>query len=635
MRSIDARLQKIVGDGDAEKDHIDEQMASNKHDQEFGKTCPVCGKEYSRRKQKCKQAGCDNVILRISKRPADSSPVTFKKKKVGIIRHEFLPSGSTATTRVPTKSQSPYEHIESHHPEDPIKIKARDPVFVNPNSYANMITVLQAIGKDLKVQKYDSTSKRQWAVVICDGLPYSLCTKILKETYTCSVCNAAIFRRTAMAKHVAEAHDRMLQEQQELTLEFGWVLLRIGYGHYEMNMVRSFMELNWEVFGKDLADVLSFKSLNAQRYAKACSDNHKSWEMIRVFYLGTLDELLLPYVRHCKKLKEEPTAAGYMQWKEQTVKNPNYLYMFSQVTIYVQAIMNMRGGLRRNNSSMVDAARVMHAPVFHGRNHPKYSEIEILEAGRCMGQPQEVKAFMDGIQSFSDKGSSRGEDLDFKTEVINQQSKAWVSHGVPTEEVWLRIFRNLESLEKLRSSTFKRMGLKDPKDIALDGTTHEPRDEDINAWRLHLRQRDYLNPTVTNTTKFESVSGEELCEELLMMSDIGMRRRRFNMNKLFGDVDGADTEPPRPIFVKESERVEYDDISNKTKENIKEIVDGMIANINSDSTRHELEEEWHYVQKKNKQTLVNFYNTIYELINLQGHFVVDSLSDDDIDDNNQ
>ncbi len=208
------------------------------------------------------------------------------------------------------------------------------------------------------------------------------------------------------------------------------------------------MELNWEVFGKDLAEVLSFRSPNAQRYAKACSDNHKAWEMMRVFYLGTLDELLVPYIRHCKQNKEECSAEGYMEWK-QGVRNPNYIYMYEQVTIYMQAIMNMRAGLRRNNSAMVDSARVMHAPIFHGRNHPKYSEIEVMEAARCTSQPPDLKVFMDGIQSFTDKGPSRGEDLDFRTESINQQSKSWISHGVPTEEVWLRIFRNLESLEKV------------------------------------------------------------------------------------------------------------------------------------------------------------------------------------------
>ncbi len=184
---------------------------------------------------------------------------------------------------------------------------------------------------------------------------------------------------------------------------------------------------------------------------------------------------------------------------------------------------------------------------------------------------------------------------------------------------------------QLRSSTFKRMGVRDPKDAVLDGTTHEPREEDVNAWRMHLRERQYLNPTVTNLTTFKSVSGEELCEELLNMTDIGMRRRWFIMNKLFGNVAGASEELPRPIFTNETEREAYDDISNKTKDQIRELVENMILNINSDSTRFELQEEWASLQKKTKPFLVSFYNDVSELINMQGHFLVDTHEHSDSD----
>ncbi len=240
MRSIEERLHKIKGEQTGvDTDSIDEQLAVNLHDKEFGKECPVCGREYAKRKQKCKVTGCNNAVLRLSKRPQEDVPETSRKRaRYSMTRHEFMPSGCIDTKNIVSRTKNPYEHIHSNHPESPIKIKARDPVFCNPNSYASCITVLRSIGKDLKVQKYDPTSCRKWAVIICDGLPFSLCTKLLKETYTCSVCNAAIFTRKGMASHLADVHDVELQENSELMPEFGWVLLRIGYGHYEMNMVR-------------------------------------------------------------------------------------------------------------------------------------------------------------------------------------------------------------------------------------------------------------------------------------------------------------------------------------------------------------------------------------------------------------
>ena len=218
---------------------------------------------------------------------------------------------------------------------------------------------------------------------------------------------------------------------------------------FHHNQVRSFMSLNWDIFGKELAEVMSFKSLNAQRYAKACSDHHKAWELLRTFYLGTLDELLTPYVKHCKATGQIPTADGYLTWKDAVATNPTYLYMFEQVTVYCQAIMNMRAGLRRNNIQLVNSARITHAPLFHGRNHPKYQSIELAETIRNVRQPPEVSNFMDKIQSFSDKGPSRGEDFDFKVEIINHLSKTWIPRGVPSNDDWLRIFRNLEPLEKV------------------------------------------------------------------------------------------------------------------------------------------------------------------------------------------
>lgn len=50
--------------------------------------------------------------------------------------------------------------------------------------------------------------------------------------------------------------------------EFDWVILRPGNGHYEMNMFKSFIEVNWDVFFGELAKLMGFKSENAQRAAK-------------------------------------------------------------------------------------------------------------------------------------------------------------------------------------------------------------------------------------------------------------------------------------------------------------------------------------------------------------------------------
>ena len=96
------------------------------------------------------------------------------------------------------------------------------------------------------------------------------------------------------------------------------------------------MELNWDVFPTELTEVHLFKSINTKRYVISCFDNHKAWEMPCVFfYLGMMDELLVLYVRHCREVGQDATASDYLHWKERNVTNPNYLYLYDQVFIYM------------------------------------------------------------------------------------------------------------------------------------------------------------------------------------------------------------------------------------------------------------------------------------------------------------
>lgn len=44
--------------------------------------------------------------------------------------------------------------------------------------------------------------------------------------------------------------------------EFDWVILRFGNGYYEMNMFKSFIEVNWDVFFGELVKLMGFKLEN-------------------------------------------------------------------------------------------------------------------------------------------------------------------------------------------------------------------------------------------------------------------------------------------------------------------------------------------------------------------------------------
>ena len=69
-------------------------------------------------------------------------------------------------------------------------------------------------------------------------------------------------------------------------------MLLIGKGHLGMNMFKSFFELKWIPFLQDLAKIMGFRSDSALHCVKLCTDNHKAWQMLKLFYNGGLDEVV-------------------------------------------------------------------------------------------------------------------------------------------------------------------------------------------------------------------------------------------------------------------------------------------------------------------------------------------------------
>ncbi|KAJ8307407.1 hypothetical protein KUTeg_015491 [Tegillarca granosa] len=189
-----------------------------------------------------------------------------------------------------------------------------------------------------------------------------MCQNVIRDTYRCVNCcktEDSYSGEEEMLRHHSEFYPWVNIKKIR---EFDWVILRPGYGHIEMNMFKSFVNLNWDVFMSDLAGLMGFCSENAQKAAKNCTDNHKTWTLIQVAYEGNLKEFDIA-----------ATPEGFIKFVTTTASSPNYIYMALMTLTYLQAIMNMRAGLRRGNICAF-------APLFHARNHPKNREIEMMEA---------------------------------------------------------------------------------------------------------------------------------------------------------------------------------------------------------------------------------------------------------------
>ena len=188
-------------------------------------------------------------------------------------------------------------------------------------------------------------------------------------------------------------------------------------------------------------------------------------------------------------------------------------------------------------------------------------------------------------------------------------------HDKCTHKLWSFIFLySCCSYSQLRNSTLERLGVTNPRAASYyHGTTHEPRDEDILAWRVYLRTKKYLEPIANSTTRFTSLSGVELSESLLNMNEIGNTRRKMNM----GALDHA--EEVAPIFVTDEERSEYLELTNKKlpKDKLVERVDTLLSHISNDDARVHLQDEWATVRNKNKSEVWQFHQQISEIVSLQ------------------
>ncbi|KAJ8048815.1 hypothetical protein HOLleu_01285 [Holothuria leucospilota] len=477
-------------------------------------------------------------------------------------------------------------------------------------------------GKDFCIRGYTENPTREWLSVICDGLPYTLALKVIAKTFHCNSCNTAVFGEDEFKQHCKNNH-HTAEKDVVYQKEFGWVHLRIGYGHMEMNMVRSFFSLNWEIVLKDLALSMGFRSEIAQKYALKGSDHHKSWELLNIFYHGTMSELLLPYIRRCMKSATEPTSQGYLNWSK-SVTDPNYQYMQEQVLRYAQAIINFREGIRNNNWSLIKTGLFKFAPLFHARNHPKYQQIELREAINEMILPEPLHKFVRENQSLGKKGKM--EDMDFQLENVNKRSKSWNPVGVPTEEDWMRNFRNLKKLDQLRCEVLERIGCNDPRLLPNTESRHDVKQNEITAWRKRLRETGYLMNPMTERVMM-STMGDELDAQLPDFTSAALSRRKAHFKTTY--QPNAASEIPEPVFVTPQERLDYHDIANQTKSVISNRIKELLEKIQHSDTRNALEDEWNsFVKQQKKADYLTFFAKVKDELDSEQFLAkTDSLSE--------
>ncbi|KAK3106985.1 hypothetical protein FSP39_004438 [Pinctada imbricata] len=326
-----------------------------------------------------------------------------------------------------------------------------------------------------------------------------------------------------------------------------------------MSLMKSFMELNWPVFMKAYVEVMGWTSEKAQQSALACSDNHKAWQMINSFHFGTMLELVRPYVIECKIGGNVPSAENFISFAKHQDTNANFMYMFETVCKYTQGIINFRVAVRRNNYNLLRSAKWMTKELFHGRNHPRYQEIEMYESFMSRIVPEKLSIFLQTLCSLSKSGHpSKGQGFDFLLEEENKNVKAWLKRGVPTDQIWLTTCRNYESLKEVKKIVLS---------YSTHGSDHAGKSglnlqHEIDAWRFKLRQSNYSDKE-SNGPLLKSLSGETLSQSLAKFTAEAQRKRSYRlMDMILHQPPPNDPSLHHPVYVLETEKEKYSSLTS-------------------------------------------------------------------------
>ena len=334
---IEERIQAVLEEQfSSEEDHeyhdFVDAVVAQRQEANNEKICLECGAANDIKYNSCRYEPCKGKLV---KRKINDSNLTDEKPKVNTYTH--------FTNLVTVK-------------ENNISVKCGEPDFLNPNSFENICQVLRNLAVRAGIRRYNG-EQHHWIILEVDSTIYCVVERLIFNVLSCPNCKDSYYGEEAFKDHVCWEEMGIQPEH-----EFDWIVLVPGQLHIEMNSCKAFFGLNWNIFVCDIAKVLGFKSEKALAYAQRCSDHHKTWQIIELMYTGIADELLVPFIRSCKKDGIQSTVQSYWTWN-QDVCNPNYAYTQQMVFTSLHAMMLFRIGIRNGNAHVANAGKRRHCSM--------------------------------------------------------------------------------------------------------------------------------------------------------------------------------------------------------------------------------------------------------------------------------
>ncbi len=397
-----------------------------------------------------------------------------------------------------------------------------------------------------------------------------------------------------------EAH-----EHESLEKLFDFVLARPGPGHIEMNAAKVLLQYLWVPLASEVAKHLGFRTPKAQDVFRKGTDHHRSREILNTFLHALSEELLVPYVRQTIT----PTAQDYLQYVQE-VRNETYIFLFHMSFTFLLGFDLYTAAVRKNNSEYMMAARTALVPLFYGKAHTKYQELNLRDLVMRVQAPETLLTYLHNTEAFSKSGSTLGgQGADFVQEETNKEVCSFLPPGVITAEIWRRVCRKTDELTKMKNKLLNCSEV----NVSPQEHRYKRHDMEICLVRRLLRESEVLEKPMTYSCP-RSVSGKELDRNVGNVKEI--TRDNYQRYKREVAVKGKYQGPKLiPICISMDERARADSIENKTKSDIVEEMLLIIETMPVEDDAAMYREKVRELKDKSSVKKEKFISMYYEILN--------------------
>ena len=446
-------------------------------------------------------------------------------------------------------------------------MKVAEPCMVNPNSKGSLTCVLEHVQEQCQI---GDDKDRKWVYTWCDSVPYLIGSKVQEETLKCALCGEMV-NRTDMTSHQEDKHK---EEEAEFEQWFGGIFLRPGPGHIELNMACAIMKLLWAPYMQHFAILLGFRSPRAQDVVHRGVDHHRSRQILSTLLNALAKELVRPFVIHQREAKKETDIDQFFEWYGSDVKDHNYRFAWSVCFTYLLAFQLYTQAVRKNHHEHMMAARASFAPLFYGRNHPRYRELHLRDMMDRVQSPNDLREDMAASESFSLSGAhNKGQGVDFLHEEVNRTVKSLLPPGAVTADLWTRVCRKADSLSEMKDKCIAMTGYQ-----SISGKKAPKRhDHEETMIRRELRQAKLLETPTESKDLMTSITGDLLDHDLANMAQMMKSSYKEYKEELVKNGKFGGGKLTQTLYITPEERARGESMESKTKQVIKQEIQKLIS----------------------------------------------------------